>query len=150
MKHSYYEGLRSLVLLDKKHIKNFLKVHNIPIKHNKVSLRFFQGETIELNSKNYQQFIDSNKFLNLWEIDEPHLVLIKFTIDGQLKENTNQFIGVMVNLLNKICSRSWPDNPDCPQEYLEVCNNICIHHRFINYNPTNNKVILIGGICLCS
>lgn len=150
MNHSIHEGLRSLVTQDKNHIKHFLKVHKIQLKDNRVTLRFFKGDTTGLNQNNLQEFIDQYKFPNLWEIDgEPAFVVVQFAIFKQPRENTNKFLRQMNNLLNKICSRSWPDNLDTPQEYLANCNNICIHERLIDYNPTNNKVILIGGICYC-
>ena len=129
--------LMELVESDKHHIVQFLLAHNIRVKGGEVILFYSEGE--------------GEPYLNLWEVEEPHLVRAEFVIERP-KEKHRDITGILDLLIDKITTRGWPDNPYESQDYSKAVDDVCPHFKSIKIDeqPNSINIILIGGICYCS
>jgi hypothetical protein len=138
MNHLEKLDLMELVESDKYHIIQFLLAHNIRVKEGEINLLYSEGE--------------GEPYLNLWELQvEPHLVTANFMIERPQDLNSN-ITGILENLIDKITTRGWPDNPYDPVAYTQQLDNVCPHFKSIKIDeqPNGINIILIGGICYCS
>jgi hypothetical protein len=131
-------NLKSIVATDKQHIINFLSVHNLQVKGAQVELLYSEGE--------------GEPYLNLWEVEEPHLVKVQFIIERP-KEVDSSFSKTLDLLIDKITTRAWPDSPYDPLAYTQQVENTCTHFRSIDFTEQtygNIKIILRANICYCT
>ncbi len=145
--------LVELVEIDKQHIIQFLRHHNLVVKHNIVELLYSVGsiDSIESNLKSILEY--KKKFNNLWELEEwePHIVWFSFTLQDTKKSNV-ELNGIMKILLNKITTREGLQLPTTNLGNSNDTPTTCPHFQSINIVPKQNEfdIILIGAICLCS
>ena len=149
MNKSEIRELKKLVVTDKQHIKEFLKVHKLNLVGNRVSYLLKKADQQMKGSNSIITF----NFRNLWEIDgEPHQVRVEFTIDLKGRNQMDKYLDCQESLINKIVERAWPDNPINPQGYLTDCRDVCQHPREIKFIMKGKllKVSIISTLCYCS
>lgn len=137
MKDQEKLDLMELVESDKHHIIQFLLAQNLKVKEGEVSLHYSEGE--------------GEPYLNLWEVEEPHLVRAEFVIERP-KEVDRSVSKTLDLLIDKITTRGWPDHAYHPVAYTQQLENTCTHLRRIKiqYQPQGILVSMLGGICYCS
>jgi len=143
--------LKSLAQKDKEHIKRFLKVHNVELQSNRISMLFKEEE---IECKLYGGLINYKFIYDFRPIElllkKPYWVKVELKYAWFKKNHFDKIVKVSQLLINKIVQRDWPVNPNESKKYLEPCHNTQQLNGNVNFDVDWQnrvlKMVLIANI----
>ena len=143
--------LKALVEKDKEHIKRFLKVHNVELQSNRISMLFKEEE---IECKLYGGFINYKFIYEFRPIElllkKPYWVKVELKYAWLKKSHFDKILKVSQLLINKIVQRQWPVNPKESNRYLDPCPNTQQLYGNLNFDvdwkARSIKMVLVANI----